>query len=89
MGKPTKEELETALRHAALLREQGEDLFFIAKSLLNLNYQMKFYEDVLAKADLYLHSGEGAIEHAVLTTAIERAKEASLGPGETNEEVPT
>ncbi len=86
MGKPTPEELETALKHAAVLREQGEDLFYIGKSLLNLNYRMGFLEDVLAKANVYLHSGESAEEHAKLLKAIERAEKASMGPGEESED---
>ena len=49
---------------------------------------MKFYEDVLAKADLYLHSGEGANEHAELTLAIERARQASLVAGQEDDDVP-
>ena len=87
MGKPSKEEYETALTHAAQLREQGEDVYFMAKSLLNLDYRMKYMEDVLAKADLYLHSGEGAQEHAELVKAIERAEEASLAAGEEDDEI--
>ncbi len=87
MGKPTAEELETALKHAAQLREQGEDNYYIGKSLLNLNYRMKFLEDVLAKANLYLHSGEGAVEHAELVNAIERAEQAALASGQEDEDV--
>lgn len=83
--KPTEEQYRTALQHAELLREQGEDIYYIAKSLLHLDYRMKFYEDVLSKADLYLHSGEGAVEHAELSNAIKRAKKASLGPDESME----
>ncbi len=86
MAKPTAQELQTALEHAAQLREQGEDIYYLAKSLLNLNYRMKFYEDVLHKADLYLHSGEGSVEHASLVRAIERARQSDLGPGETETE---
>jgi len=41
MGKPSPK-LETALTHAAHLREQGEDLFYIGKCLLNFNYRMKY-----------------------------------------------
>ena len=78
MGKPTIEELETALKYAARLREQGEDEFYIGKSLLNLNYRIKYLEVVLNKANLYLHSGEGSIEHAELVKAIEQAEKASL-----------
>ena len=83
MGRPTKEELKTALKHAADLREQGEDTFFLAKSLLNLNYRIRF----LAKANLYLHSGEGAHEHAELVKAIEEAEEASLAAGQDDEDI--
>ena len=78
MGKPTTEELETALKYAARLREQGEDEYYIGKSLLNLNYRIKYLEFVLNKASLYLHSGEGAVEHAELVKAIEEAEKASL-----------
>lgn len=85
MGKPTDEQYKIALQHAEVLREQGEDIYYIAKSLLDLDYRIKFYEDVLHKADLYLHSGEGAVEHAELSNAIKRAKKASLGPDETDE----
>ena len=74
MRKPTAVELETALNHAAQLREQGEDVFYIAKSLLNLHYRLAFLEDVMHKANLYLHSGEGAHEHAGLVKDIEKRK---------------
>ena len=84
-GKPTAEQYKIALEHAETLREQGEDIYYLAKSLLNLDYRMKFYEDVLEKADLYLHSGEGAVEHAELSNAIKRAKKALLGPDESGE----
>ena len=87
MGKPTKEELDTALSHAVLMREQGEDIYYMAKSLLNLNYRLRFLEDVLNKSDLYLHSGEGAHEHSELVKSIERAREASSGPGDEEEEL--
>ena len=82
MGKPTPEELETALKHAARMRENGEDQFFMAKSLLNINYRMKYLEEVLDKAKLYLHSGEAAVEHALLLKAIEEAETASRTPGD-------
>lgn len=85
MGKPTDEELETALTEAARLREHGLDEHFLAKSLLNMNYRMKFMDDVLAKANLYLHSGEGAHEHAQLVRAIEKAEEARTNPGDEEE----
>ena len=79
MSKPTPEEMNKALSEAARLREQGEDEFFLGKSLMNLNYRVKILEDVLHKADLYLHSGEGAHEHAELVRVIEQAREAEQG----------
>lgn len=87
MGKPTAAELETALLHAVQLREQGEDIYYIAKALLNLNYRLKFLEEVLDKVKLYLHSGEGAVEHALLIKAIEEAERASMAAGETDEKM--
>ena len=87
MGRPTGEELEIALAQAIQLREQGEDTHHMAKALLNLNYRMKFMEDVLDKADLYLHSGEGAKEHADLVRAIERANLAARAAGEEDEDI--
>ena len=80
MGKPSSEELKTALTEAARLREQGKDDKYLGKALLSMNYCMGFLEDVLDKADLYLHSGEGAQEHAELVKAIECAREALQDP---------
>lgn len=82
MGKPTVAELETALQHAVQLREQGEDIYYIAKALLNLNYRMKYLEEVLDKVKLYLHSGEGAVEHALLIKTIEEAERVSMAAGD-------
>ena len=82
MSKPTPEEMQTALTEAARLREQRKDDFYLGKALLNLNYRLGFLEDVLDKADLYLHSGEGAFEHSELVKSIERAREALMSPGE-------
>ena len=87
MGKPTAEEMEIALSEAARLREQGEDDHYLGKTLLNLNYRMGFLGDVLAKADLYLHSGEGALEHSELVKPIARAREALQAPGEGDDDI--
>ena len=76
MGKPSSEEMKIALTEAARLREQGKDDKHLGKTLLSLHYCAGFLEDVLDKADLYLHSGEGAQEHADLVKSIERAREA-------------
>jgi hypothetical protein len=70
MGKPTKEELETALSEAARMREHGDDPCFLAKSLLNQHYLNKHLEKVLHAAELYLRSGQGATEHTRLLHAI-------------------
>ena len=77
MGVPTKEELETALQEAARMREQGEDPHHIAKVLLNHNHRIDVLEKVLHAAELYLHSGHSAHEHAELLKAIKTAKHAS------------
>lgn len=87
MGKPTEEELETALKYAREMREQGEDMFFIGKSLLNLHYRLKLLEDVMHKANLYLHSGMGATEHAELVKAIEMAEESEKAPDEEEHDI--
>lgn len=80
MGKPSPEQIQTALTEAAHLREQGKDDRYLGKTLLNMHYCMGFLEDVLDKADLYLHSGEGALEHTDLVKAIERARDAMQDP---------
>lgn len=87
MGKPTESELEAALAEAARLREHGLDEHFLGKSLLNLNYRMKFMDDLLDKASLYLRSGEGAHEHAELVRAIERAARAGSTAGGEDEDI--
>lgn len=87
MGTPTPEELKIALTEATRLREQGKDHYFLGKALLNLNFRIGFLEDVLDKADLYLHSGEGAFEHSELVKSIERAREAFMFPGEGEDDI--
>jgi len=77
MGVPTSQELEQALTTAAIMREQGNDPDFIAKSLLNLNYQHHLLEKVLQLSKLYLHSGQGSHEHSLLLKAIEEAEQAA------------
>jgi len=47
MAKPTEEELETALKMAAQMRDKNLDPFFIAKALLSHNYRMKYLEEIL------------------------------------------
>jgi hypothetical protein len=76
MGVPSKEELDCALKEAIRMREQGEDPYYLAKSLLNHNYRIDTLEKVLHAAELYLQSGQAGHEHGQLVLAIEAAKRA-------------
>ena len=76
MGKPTAEELETALQEAARLREQGEDEHYLGKVLLNNNYRLELYQDLLVAARRYLHSGEASRAHQNLVRTVERVERA-------------
>ena len=87
MGKPTPEEKQKAMCEATRLREQREDDFYLGKTLLNMNYCMGFLLDVLNKADLYLHSGEGAVEHSELVRTIEQARAALQDPDASGDEI--
>ena len=82
MSRPTEEELTLALEEAAKMRESGNDDYFIAKSLLNMNYRLEALEDVLSKVKHYLHSGHGSREHTLLVKAIEKAEKADAYLGE-------
>jgi len=73
MGMPTAEELHEALDEAARMREHDADEHHVAKSLLNLNYRMKYMERVLHAAELYMR-GQGIQEHSDLLKAIEAAR---------------
>lgn len=77
MGMPSEEEVKAALAEAARMREQGEDPHFVAKTLLNLNYRMKYMERVLEAAELYFRSGMAVIENQRLRKAITEARAAS------------
>ena len=85
MGVPTAEELQTALKEAALMREQGEDPHHIAKTLLNHNHRIGKLENVMHAAELYIRSGEGGHEHAELVRAIKSAKDAGSNPAKRDE----
>jgi len=76
MSMPSKEELEQALAEAGRMREQGDDPHYIAKALLNLNYQNEQLKHVLAAAELYINSGMAVTEHQKLKRAIEEARNA-------------
>ncbi len=74
MGMPTKEELAIALAEAGRMREEGDDPKFIAKALLNANYQVEQLNHVLAAVELYFNSGMAVTEHQKLRKAVESAK---------------
>ena len=76
MPKPTEEELETALKMAAQMRDKKIDPFFIAKSLLSLNYRMKYLEEIMRAADRYINHGMSEQEKTRLIRTIEKAKNA-------------
>ena len=76
MAMPTPEELKTALAEAGRMREQSEDPHFIAKSLLNLNYQNEQLKEVLKMADKFMRTGMNVIDHQKLKKAIENARRA-------------
>lgn len=76
MSKPTEEELESALKMAAQMRDEKIDPFFIAKSLLSHNYRIKYLEEIMHVADRYINLGMSEQEKTHLIRAIEKAKDA-------------
>ena len=76
MSKPTEEELETALKMAAQMRDNKEDPCFIAKSLLSHNYRIKYLEEIMRSADRYINHGMSEQERSHLIHTIEKAKDA-------------
>ena len=81
MPRPTEQELAEALKHAGKMRETGSDPHHIAKALLNLNYRMKFMEQLLEDTKHYLR-GNGGVEHAKLLHTIEEVERVSRYLGE-------
>ena len=75
MSKPTETELKTALMAASELKESGNDTCFVAKSLLNLNFRMRFYEELLQAADLYMNHGQAEHDRMKLLSAINKVQE--------------
>lgn len=86
MTMPTEEELKTALAEAGRMREHGEDPHFIAKALLNLNYQNEQLKHVLRAVELYMNSGMAVSEHQKLKKAMENARNAIHRTGAIEEE---
>ena len=75
MSKPSHEELEQALEAAKMMREEGQDPDYIAKSLLNCHYQSTYLQHVLHAAEHYINSGLGEFEHTRLIQAINNARD--------------
>jgi len=86
MPKPTDEELETALKTAVSMRENGDDPFNLAKCLLSHNFRIKHLEQVLAIADRYCNMGMAQRELTHLVRAIDKAKNAESYTSQTQEE---
>ncbi len=78
MSKPTDAELATAIRAAIEMKEHDDDPHFIARSLLNLQFRMRFYEELLKLADLYLNHGQSESDHMQLLRHINKLKEIEL-----------
>lgn len=76
----TADEAAQALAEAARLREQGEDLHHLGHLALDLQHRVEVLEAVYTHARRYLHSGEGAQEHAALVRALEQAEAALRDP---------
>ena len=76
MSKPSDEELDTALKMAAHMRDRDIDPFFVAKSLLSHNYRIKYLEEVLQTADRYINQGMSEQEKTHLILTIQKAKDA-------------
>lgn len=75
MSKPTDEELESALQMAAQMRDKKLDPFFIAKTLLNHNYRLKYLEEIFTATDRYLNHGMSEQERTRLLRLMEKAKD--------------
>lgn len=75
MSKPSNAELKTAMAAAATMKEHDDDSLYIAKTLLNHNYRLRFYEDLLKYADLYMNHGQAEHDHMELLRCIEKVKE--------------
>lgn len=74
MSKPTETELKTALVAAQTMKEHGKDPFYLAKSLLNHNYRLRYFEDLLKTADLYMNHGQSEYDRLQLLHQIEKVR---------------
>jgi hypothetical protein len=76
MSKPSEEELKTALKMAAQMRDKDIDPFFVAKTLLSHNYRIRYLEEIMKAADRYINHGMSEQEKTHLIRTIEKAKDA-------------
>ncbi len=81
MGRPTKEELATALTEAGRMREKNEDPHFVGKSLLNHDYRLKQFEQLYETVEHYLRSGQNETEHGKLMRVLEKIRSEERHPG--------
>ena len=86
MSKPTEIELKTSLIAAATMKEHDKDPFFIAKTLLNHNYRLRYYEDLLKAADRYINHGQAEQARMELIKCIEKVRAAESHTANDREE---
>ncbi|MDP2227961.1 MAG: hypothetical protein Q8J78_10865 [Moraxellaceae bacterium] len=77
MGKPTDTELGQAIQAAIVMRENGNDPDFVAKSLLSLNYRMQKMERLLTATKRFLHAGQSSTDHRALLQVLAAAEKAN------------
>ena len=75
MSKPMEIELKTALIAAQTMKEHDKDPFYLAKALLNHNFRLNHYEELLKAADSYMNRGQSDHDRMVLLKCIEKIKE--------------
>ena len=70
MGKPTKQELDSAFQEAKRLIWQQLDKHALAKTLFALNDQYEELDKVFSACDAYINSGHSTTAHRRLISAI-------------------
>ena len=87
MSKPTELQLNIALTTAIEMKEQNNDPDFLAKSLLNHHYHLRYLNEVLQAADRFMNHGMAEHERMHLLHCIEEAKQAEYkASGEQHDE---
>ena len=70
MGKPSKQELDTAFQEAKRLIWQEQDQYFLAKSLFALNDKYDELAKVYSACDAYIRTGHSTTAHRKIISAI-------------------